>query len=81
MSVDLLPCGAGTNCLPDESKLIRAAWYYINVLGDPDEGVTPDGNALDQTVVKFPGLVQEHIVHALTHIHAEVFKKSFDIMP
>ena len=54
-----------------ESALLRAAWMYIHILGNPEDGVFEDENALEFVVTTCPGLVEDHIIAALDHVHMQ----------
>ncbi|KAI8954524.1 hypothetical protein F4801DRAFT_533475 [Xylaria longipes] len=69
-----LKCPAPSGNQSDyDAQLLRAAWFYINALGNPEGGVCADEEALELTKFKFPSLEEQHIVVALRHIHQQAY--------
>ncbi|KAK9792838.1 hypothetical protein SCARD494_06706 [Seiridium cardinale] len=60
-----------------EAMLLRAAWYYIHALGDPDDGVGPDEDALETTRLAFPDISPGHFLIALGHVHLQAYNRPF----
>lgn len=56
-----------------ESVLLRAAWLYINTLGNPDDGVSADERAMSAVISVFPAAHHEHIIGALNHVHIQAY--------
>lgn len=76
---DGLTVAFSTNTLADTLALTRAAWFYINYFGDPDDGVGADEDAINATTNKFPHLSLEHIVTALDHIQRRNYNRPFSL--
>ncbi|KAG6358149.1 hypothetical protein INS49_014033 [Diaporthe citri] len=66
------PAPPGWNQNDYNIQLERAAWSYICFLGNPDEGVCPDEEALGSVQDQFPQLAEEHIISALGHTHMRI---------
>ncbi|KAI1116061.1 hypothetical protein F5Y14DRAFT_449553 [Nemania sp. NC0429] len=56
-----------------DAQLLRAAWFYINALGNPEGGVCADEEMLELTKTRFPSLEEDHIVAALQHVHQQAY--------
>ncbi|KAI1748312.1 hypothetical protein F4782DRAFT_534532 [Xylaria castorea] len=54
-----------------EAALIRAAHFYIKLLGSPDAGVSADEDAMNETRTEFPLLDHTHLRPALEHVHIQ----------
>ncbi|RWA10339.1 hypothetical protein EKO27_g4766 [Xylaria grammica] len=69
-----LKCPAPSGTQPEyDGQLLRAAWFYINALGNPEGGVCADEETLELTKFKFPSLEERHIVIALHHVHQQAY--------
>ncbi|KAK5637662.1 hypothetical protein RRF57_013377 [Xylaria bambusicola] len=75
----LAQCIAPYGCVQQtyESILLRAAWLYIHMLGNPDDGVTEDEGALSAVLEAFPQVNEDHVVVALDHVHMQAYGKLF----
>lgn len=60
-----------------ESMLLRAAWLYIHILGNPDEGVLADAKAWEEVAERYPALSGDHFETALNHVHMQAFGRLF----
>lgn len=60
-----------------ESRLFRAAMFYIQCLGSPDDGVGADQDAIEETLEHFLDLPEEHIVFAIEHVHMQAYNRPF----
>lgn len=52
-----------------ESLLIRGAWFDIAFLGLPENGASPDEEAIAATIARFPDLLPGYMVIALKYVH------------
>ncbi|CAJ2503080.1 Uu.00g104740.m01.CDS01 [Anthostomella pinea] len=68
-------CPAPSGCTQEVyvSKLTRAAWQFIFIMGNPDGGVGPDAEALQATCEHFPELDEQHIVSAIEHVQMQTW--------
>lgn len=60
-----------------EAMLLRAAWLYIHILGNPDEGVLADAKAWEDVAERYPVLSSDHFETALNHVHMQAFGRLF----
>lgn len=77
---ELCPAPEGENQRAYESRLYQACLYYIHLLWDPtrEEGVSQDGESMEDTARVFPDLKMEDIAAALSQFHKQVFNRSID---
>lgn len=69
------PAPPGRSQQDYDTQLERAAWSYICHLGNPDDGVGPNGEALERTHGIFPDLDMDHIKTAIEHVHMRVWRR------
>lgn len=73
------PAPVGTTQKAYESRLLRAGYYFLHELGDPDGGIVAEqetGEAMEvvqATATKFPGIPEAHIKTAIQHIHLQAY--------
>lgn len=54
-------------------RLLRAGWFYINELDDPDGGVALDGDAIEKTARRYPDIPEDHLDLALQHVYMQAY--------
>lgn len=62
-----------------ESRISRAAWFYISIMGSPDEGVSADEEAMEKTAARFPDLPQDHILIGIKSVHMQAYHRPLDL--
>lgn len=72
------PAPEGRDQATYESILLRAAWFYVTLIGSPEGGVPADEDAIKETAERFPGPPLEHLVTALEHIHMQAYHRPFN---
>ncbi|KAJ8130905.1 hypothetical protein O1611_g2718 [Lasiodiplodia mahajangana] len=61
-----------------EARLIRAAWFYFDYFGSPNDGVGADGDAGEATLKEFPDFPHKHVHEAIRHVHMRAFGSELD---
>lgn len=74
------PAPAGWNQDVYESTLLRAGWYYVACLGDPDtvfsgDYFEGDAEVFERTMKLFPVLDRQHLLKALEHVHCRGYNR------